>query len=384
MNSALLRKLWPWLAAVASGVMLGLCYPNWNIGRLIWIWQMPLIAALWFSEPKHPRKRWRHGLMLGYIAGFTFFAINLSWFFQLGRTVGSVWAGLGAWFIIPFYLAFYFALWGAFAATVGRWVPSDPGESGKQSGPGDLFGPSMAVIVKAALLGAAWCGLEWLRGIVLTGFGWNGLGVALHENVYLIQFADVVGVTGLSFFVVFVNVIWVATLVRMGREIQERNRLRPHLDFAVGVAAIMMLFLYGMAQVMQHSPTVGSDAEENEEGYIEVRTLLVQLNLPIDREWTAESLRETMDRYVFFTRSLGVEFSDYDLVVWPETSLPGRFTYDWMQRFLNEEILSAADFYLLAGIEAWIWFSMTTGAVKTHAASTRRAGMVAQIRTYDP
>ncbi len=37
---------------------------------------------------------------------------------------------------------------------------------------------------------AAWVGIEWLRGWVFTGFGWNGLGVAFHETPVLAQATD--------------------------------------------------------------------------------------------------------------------------------------------------------------------------------------------------
>ncbi len=34
---------------------------------------------------------------------------------------------------------------------------------------------------------AVWAGLEWLRGWLFTGFGWNGLGVAFHETPVMAQ-----------------------------------------------------------------------------------------------------------------------------------------------------------------------------------------------------
>ncbi len=99
------------------------------------------------------------------------------------------------------YLAVYFAVFGAFAATTGRWRPADGDPS--RPGKADLFGQSLAVLRVAFLNGAAWCGLEWLRGIVFTGYGWNGLGVALKEHLVLVQFAEVIGITGYGFVLMF-------------------------------------------------------------------------------------------------------------------------------------------------------------------------------------
>src|SRR5690606_23744000 len=115
---------------------------------------------------------------------------------------------------------------GAFAATVGRWVPPRP-----DVGKNDLFGQSFSVLRVAFLNGAAWCGLEWLRGFLFTGFGWNGLGVALKNQLILVQFADVIGITGYSFVLMFVGIVLYGTVVRLGGEIRDRRRLRPHFDF---------------------------------------------------------------------------------------------------------------------------------------------------------
>src|SRR5207253_9093487 len=67
----------------------------------------------------------------------------------------------------------------------------------------------------AFLLASAWVTHEWLRGWLFGGFGWNGLGVALHANWPLIQITEFTGVTGLSFVIAFANVIAVTTPLRL-------------------------------------------------------------------------------------------------------------------------------------------------------------------------
>ena len=337
---AWIRHAWPWLAAVLSGALLGLCYPRWDLAGLVWVWQIPLFLALWFS---HGKKPWRRGLALGYTSGLTFFLINLSSLLELRHVAGTVWAGLGAWLALPGYLALYFGIWGAFAATAGRWNPGANEAKRPAEDRGDLFGPSLAVLKSAALVSAAWCGLEWLRGIAFTGFGWNGLGVALHESLYLIQIADVIGVSGLSFLIVFCNAVWTATLVRIWREMAVRNRLRPHLDFAVATALIIGVFLYGVTRIMGR-PT------PSPENSVSLRTLLVQLNTPIDEKWDQTHAQRIIETYRDLTLGY-VESSKYDLVIWPETALPGRWNFPWVQTYLNDHILGKADFSLILGIE---------------------------------
>src|SRR5215471_17349836 len=67
----------------------------------------------------------------------------------------------------------------------------------------------------ALLLAAAWTTLEWSRGWIFSGFGWNGLGVALHDTWPLIQIAELTGIAGLSFMVAFGNVIVITTAYRL-------------------------------------------------------------------------------------------------------------------------------------------------------------------------
>lgn len=377
------KKTWPWIAAIGSGVMLALCFPRYDLGEFAWFWQIPLFLALWFSEPGirrktgKPRSRWRRGFALGYVAGLAFFLLNLGWIFELRKVVGSVWAGLGAWVGLAGYLATYFGAWGAFVATVARWDPKvsearseakqqeeaarekakqadsrkrlgelalPSGKSGFRFSPADVFGPSLRVLRFAFLAGAAWCGLEWLRGWLFTGFGWNGLGVTLHENLYLVQAADLIGVTGLSFLLVFCNAIWVATIVRISRELIARKRMRPHLDFAVAMALIILFFLYGLTRFSMR-PAPG-----DEESSLPLRALLVQLNTPIDQKWDRAFATEIVRDYQALTLGY-VESSEFDLVLWPETALPGRWTDEWVQQYLNEGILRGGDFTLILGIE---------------------------------
>lgn len=332
--SPLLRNYWPWFAAILSGLLLGFCYPPFSADGLIWIWQAPLLGALWFSESK--QKRWKRGALLGYLSGLTFFLVNISWLTEVSRVAGTIFAGLGALLALSLYLAVYFAAFGAFAATVGRWVIKEPKRDRK-----DLFEQSISVLKVASLNGAAWCGLEWARGIVFTGFGWNGLGVALKDHLLLVQFADVIGITGYGFVMMFSGVIGFCTLVRLALEVQERKRLRPHVDFAIGVSLIIFLFLYGVAKI--------SCVPENS---VDVRARIMQLNIPLEDKWSEDiKLRQ---KIIFDYRDLTrtfVETAPLDLVLWPETALPGHFNFPWVQEYLNDHVLKGEDFYLLTGME---------------------------------
>ncbi len=337
------RRFWPEASALSSGVALALCYAPWSVSELVWVWVSPLLAALWFSDPDPARRRFRsrawRGLWLGFLSGFAFHLVNVSWITEIGQVAGTIWAGIGALVAMSAYLAVYFAVFGAFAATVGHWQPADgdPARPGKA----DLFGQSLAVLRVAFLNGAAWCGLEWLRGIVFTGYGWNGLGVALKEHLVLVQFAEVIGITGYGFVLMFAGTVLFCTIVRVIREVRSRRKLRPHFDLTAAAAMVAGLFLYGLSAFLR-------EAGES----IDLRARVFQFNVALEEKWSEDlKIRQkVIFEYRDLTRAF-VEAAPTDLVVWPETAVPGIFSSPWVQEYLNDHILKGGDFYLLAGLE---------------------------------
>lgn len=330
------------MTALASGILLALCFEPFAWDWLIWLWPGPLLAALWFSEPnpgkRKPRPRWRHGFRLGFVTGYVFFVINISWITGIHHVAGSKLAGIAALLALAAYLALYPALFGAFAATVGRWDPSeDDAATGKRA----LLASSFAVLRVAALNAAAWCGLEWLRGIAFTGFGWNGLGIALKEHIVLLQFADVIGIAGYNFILMFCAAILFCTFVRVSREVRRRRRIRPHLDLGFGSILVAGLFLYGLPAVMRQP-----------EKTVDLRARILQLNIPLEEKWSPDlAIRQ---KVIFDYRDLTRTFVDSnppDLVLWPETAVPGVFSSDWVQEYFNDHILKGGDFHLITGLE---------------------------------
>src|SRR5438309_8830093 len=74
------RRVWPWLAAICSGLLCAACFPPFNQSWFSWFALVPLIAAVWFSG-ENSRRRWLRNLLLGYLAGIVFFYGDL----QLAR-----------------------------------------------------------------------------------------------------------------------------------------------------------------------------------------------------------------------------------------------------------------------------------------------------------
>lgn len=315
------------LLAVLSGLLLALCYPRFDIESLVWLWAAPLMVVLWWWPVREGRNRFWRGAALGYLSGVTFFAITFSWIREV--------TGVGA-VLLPLYLALYVALWAGLAATVGRprdrFLGSEPRPETKPA----FLRASTHALSCAFFNGAAWAGLEWLRGWVFTGFGWNGLGVAFHQNLNLMQVADLVGVTGLAFLPMFTSCVLVTTVRRFQLEIRHQ-RLRPHLDFGLALALVVATFLYGLNRVL--SPQAPGK---------ELRCVIVQLAIPQSEKWDPAHAERILGEFAGYTTTY-VEATDPDFVIWPESSLQSSLFEDpFNERFLNS-LLARGNFALMLG-----------------------------------
>jgi apolipoprotein N-acyltransferase len=285
--------LWPLGAAALSGLLLALCYPNWNQGWLVWIALAPLIAAVWFSPPAR-RPGWRNA-GLGYVTGFVFFATTFSW---LGEPLASVFQN--QWLIclpvlVGAYLALFIMFWAWFIGLFRR---------------GDMTFPSSGRNLGVAALSAcAWVAQEWVRSWLFGGFGWNGLGVGLHRNLAMVQIADITGVYGLSFLAAFVNLIAVITVRRLCAE-AGRMRMLPHWDFSFVMAAVVGVWGYGV-HALWHPV-------ENDRDTFPVRIAAVQPDIPESFLSDQQQVQEIYQRYDKLTRP-ALAWKP-QLLLWPEAA----------------------------------------------------------------
>ena len=332
-----ITKVWPWVAAICSGVLYAACFAPFNLNWFCWVALTPLIAAVWFSGAES-RRPWLRNLLLGYVAGMTFFWIVFFWL-----TTVTV---LG-WFVLEFYMAIYFALWAWFCGLL------RPRERKKQTTAGKwdqmlvkartVAAPAQSPWVKstnnlllAFLLAAAWTTLEWLRGWVFSGFGWNGLGVALHDNWPLIQITELTGVAGLSFIVAFANVIVLTTAYRLIVEARTRI-MRPHFDFTFTMAAIVGVLVFGLRATQVSTPARP------------LRVAAVQSNVPQHQKFDPQFTRKIFDQFRRLSEIALRSNPPLDLLVWPESSMPGPVLLDQESNKFVMDLAASAETDLLLG-----------------------------------
>jgi apolipoprotein N-acyltransferase len=329
---------WPWLAAILSGLLYAACFAPFNLTWFCWIALIPLTAAIWFSGTEF-RHSWFRSLLLGYVAGLTFFWAVFSWL-----TTVTV---LG-WFVLQFYMAIYFAIWTWFCDLVrprtghrqsratSKWGQM-LAQARTTSVPAQLpWTKSTSNLRLAFILAAAWTTLEWLRGWIFSGFGWNGLGVALHDTWPLIQITELTGVAGLSFMVAFANVIILTTAYRLVVEARTRV-MRPHFDFTVTMACIVGVLVFGV-RAAQVSPTTKI-----------LRVAAVQSNVPQTQKFDPQFTRRIFDQFHRLSEIALRSNPPPDLLVWPESSMPGPVFADEESHKFVMDLATSSETDLLLG-----------------------------------
>jgi apolipoprotein N-acyltransferase len=229
----LLLHLSALLLSLLGGILIALAFPPWNHDWLIWIGFTPVLAGLLLV-----RRRWFHSLIQGALFGGTFGGLVFSWLWRGGR--------LSDWMSNVASLALVGAIWGIFINLFVRLPPKSGDRKVSPILPGYGFNAaawtnSIAHLRAAFLAAAAWTVLEWTRGVLLPG--WNAVGLVLQSNLPLLQIATVTGVSGLSFVVVFANLVALTTVRRI---ILEPGRMTWASRFDV-TATLGVIFLAGIS-----------------------------------------------------------------------------------------------------------------------------------------
>lgn len=311
-KSVIINKSWPWLAACLSGILLALCFAPWNQPYLIWVALLPLLAALWTTS--NDAAKWKIP-SLGYATGLVFFTSTFYWLSELADLFDS--PGL---FGLPLLLAVYLAVY----PSVWAWLVATPPPQAKTN-----TGASLRNITFAVRATCSWVALDWVRGWLFTGFGWNTPGVALHENLALIQIADLFGVHGITFVVVFTNLI-LALVVR--RVIQVASiRALPNLrgELMTAILLVGCSVSYGVRCVVQSSTR----------GTVPLRVVAVQPNIPQEEKFETQEEDAVLKKISDLTGLVAAIQPAPDLVLWPEAATPrGMFADEANHAFTMQQM----------------------------------------------
>jgi len=350
-NRSLPRRLWPWLAAAATGALLILCFPPWNQGWLCWIALTPLISAIFASSPGHRRGGLRLAA-LGYLAGWIFFTCTFWW---LGSTLAPLFRtpllrGLPA--LLALYMGLYVAIWSWFVGAV--LAPDD--------GSGKRFQNSARNLFIGCAGAAAWLPLEWVRTWLWGGFGWNPLGVALHQDLAMIQIVDITGVPGLSFLIVFVNLMGVIVARRIISEFGPVFLTRIRWEFSATMALVALVFAYGVHALLHQDPSPT----------VPLRVAAIQPNIPQTEKHDIAMEDDIFERLDRLTGLAALAQPHPQLFIWPEAATPRDIDDELTSNFVIEQARRAGSALLIGTLELDLEGSYNIAALITDGGRTRQ------------
>lgn len=181
---------------------------------------------------------------------------------------------------------------------------------------------------RALALAGGWTLLEWLRGLLFTGFPWNAIGTVWAFDALPLQGAALVGMHGLT-----LATLLLAALPALGRR-----------AMAGGVAALALLG--GLSAWRLHGT-----AEPDSPG---VNLLLVQGNIQQEAKWREDQRWPIFRRYLELTRE-GAAAAPTDrplAVIWPETASPFLLPQDEAARGYAAQVLPPQAVLLAGSVRA--------------------------------
>jgi len=313
------------IAIVTSGVLLACAYPPFEEASGAWLGMILLIALARHTSP-------RRSFYWGFGSGCAFWLISVSWLLRLAATGGMLLPVILGWLLLAAYCALYF---GAFAMTT-SWlfelVTRRTDESLRAA-------TSVGLVI---VLGLLWVGFEFLRSRLFTGFPWNTLAISQYRNLTFIQIAEWGGVYAVSFVLMMVNAGIALTILHMVQLYRRRSaaRRRIHVELMLVLLVTALCWVHGLRTVRR------LDTSAVEDGLTEWRVAAVQPNVGQLEKWTTEFEKE-----IYFTLYEQTEYAaqfDPELIVWPETAVPGDVLGDSNAARLIEK-LSEYGIPLLAG-----------------------------------
>lgn len=284
----------PYLAAILSGTLAALSFPTIVGGvhfpNLFWLAWVALIPYLWILKA--------HRLTLSFFCTFL---------------LGVFWNGLTSYWI---FNALYFNGQLSWLASLGVLAFMACGMALMQAGfiTAALWLYRRYRIPLLFILPVAWTLFEWTRNYwPFGGYPWSNLGYSQAPWLTLIQGADLVGVYGITFLIVFFNM----ALTEFLRSLKAKSKLNWR---GLGVSVLLVLLFLGYGKFRLNQWESASHPHDT------LKAALLQPNIGQQEKWDPhlnEFILELLTRMTHQAASQGAEW-----VVWPETALPTALPLD--------------------------------------------------------
>ncbi|MFT3879889.1 MAG: apolipoprotein N-acyltransferase [Gemmatales bacterium] len=204
-----------------SSLLLWLSFFPVNAGWLGWVALVPLVFVLERFVKEERGTRWSdRPLLSAWLGGLIFCLAAFRWIALASTPMYAVY------FVVALIISLQWFFFFQFTKLLTKTL-------------------KLPLMLSAAI---SWTALEYIRAEIWIGYAWYYLGHTQHEEVYFTQAADLVGVYGLSFIMVMVN-------VALARLIKERSLKVLSLELVPAVILVGLACWYG-------STVIHADAQE--------------------------------------------------------------------------------------------------------------------------
>ncbi|MBI5343878.1 MAG: apolipoprotein N-acyltransferase [Deltaproteobacteria bacterium] len=312
------------ILSIAASLMLIASMPPFDAAPLAWVAFVPLFFALDGAPRAGLGASLRDGFVLGFIYGFLFFLGSVYWVVNSMFYYGGVdlWISVPVMALLSAVLALYPALFGMIFTSV--ILPSGS-------------------TLRLALITAVWVALEYLRGYLFSGFPWAAAGYSQVPYLHIIQLADITGVWGISFLIVFVN----AAIFFSLRAVLRRDAL-PYREAGIVAAVFLSVLTYGYVRVREVDSSIRP--------WKMINVALLQGNIDQAVKWDVKFQQKTLGIY----RALSIEAKKTvpSLIVWPETAVPFYLGRGGASDASVGDIAKEAGSYILTGSPSYNYNQM--------------------------
>lgn len=242
------------------------------------------LAILFVQWQQHSHGKWQ-AARLGFVFGFGFFCAGIGWLYIALHDYGGMPMILAA-----VAIGLFAALLALFPAIAGYAQARLRSRIGGHEG----VAPHIALML---LIPALWVLLEWLRGLLFTGFPWLLAGYSQVPDSPLAGYVPLFGAYGVSLVVAvsagLLALVWQVRWNKQGK---------------LALAALLLLWLGGAAlRTIEWTQTAGEP----------FKVSLLQGNIDQEIKFEEGHLVGTIETYRRLAQS-----SDARLIVMPETALP--------------------------------------------------------------
>jgi apolipoprotein N-acyltransferase len=310
---------------ILSSALLALSFSSFNLSYLAWVALIPLFFALKDVSLKQ-------AFILSYICGGLFFLLSMYWLINVTSA---------GWVLLSLYQGLYIGIFGVFFLLVTRRMRH-------------IQRHNMIHYMPFIIIPAVWSALEYMRSNIAGGIGWNLLGYSQYEQLTVIQIADITGVYGVSFLIVVVNMTVFEIMNIVNNKVKEKaekkaeEKVEEKVTTKTGLLFKIIAVLSVITGVIFYGNTRLTRFADCENLSQSIKASLVQGNISQMHKWDERYKDYILRQYAGLTQNVLEEKPD--IIIWPETAVPGYLNKDIKLMNYIQQIVKGAGIPLFTGV----------------------------------